>query len=551
MTDLNDASNLPSSLMVKYTPTQISDMICNPKSINTICDWLESFRANKQKELANKILIEEAKEKKKKGKKGKKKAVSVESLNDDNIDENTDENIDDSDKKKKKKGPSPCLLITGNHGIGKTTAVKVILNHYKYTVRTLNFETLKITKNLDTYMDKIFHTTNVINILKKEKHENIVIVVDDLESLLSSNEKSIITALHKLNDEKWYCPIIFISNGKHSKMLSTLKKSVMTVKFYEPYPSQMKKIMDGIIKKEHIVASYDLSYKIVEYVQSDVRMLLTFLEDFRQSGKGSVITQKFFTDYINTYQKKDANIELHKGAQKLIYEYKGINECLKYYETEKVLLPLMLHLHYINCVINDCEDIKKLYNTMDVISNLISFSDVMENFIYSDQNWTIHELHGIYSCGIISYYLHELDVINITSQQLFFPLDLNKTSIRQINKKNIINSDKYFINMNVFDYIYVAKILSNMNETNNLYSLQHFLKSYNIIVDNIESVFKIDKIKKYKGSISAKKKKNMDKIMINNVSNMRSKITHTKNRKNYYSFIKIRESMMRDFNVKK
>ena len=79
----------------------------------------------------------------------------------------------------------------------------------------------------------------------------------------------------------------------------------------------------------------------------------------------------------------------------MIYGYNGINECLKYYETEKVLLPLMLHLHYITCILESCDETKKVFNIIDRISTIISFSDVMENFIYSDQNWTMHELHGI------------------------------------------------------------------------------------------------------------------------------------------------------------
>ena len=402
---------------------------------------------------------------------------------------------------------------------------------------------------MDMCMDKMFNTDNIINIFKKQINKKTVIVIDNLESLLSTNEKSVMVALQKLNDKKWYCPIIFISNGKHSKLLSHFKKTVLCVRFFEPFPSHMKKILDTVAKKENIIVPYSLAHKIVEYAQSDIRRLISILEDFKSSQIGQTLTLVFFNEYINTYQKKDVNIKLHKGAHKLIYEYKGIDECLRYYETEKVLLPLMLHLHYVKCVVNDCGNEKRMFNTVDKISNIISFSDVMENFIYSDQNWTMHELHGIYSCGIISYYLHRLKITNITDQTLSFPLDLNKTSIRQINKKNIINADKYFVNMNVFDYIYMTKILYNIVNSDDLFALKRFLGSYNITLENIESILKIDKIGKYKTTISAKKKKLVSTIPQPSGTQGICKITHTKYRKDYYSFMKIRDSMLKDFEL--
>ena len=107
-------------------------------------------------------------------------------------------NTDELDDHKTKKGPSSCLLVLGDHGVGKTTAVNVILNQYNYDIQTLNFEILKINKNLDNYMDKIFNTDNIVNILKKQTTKNVVIVIDDLESILSANEKSIVSVLAKI-----------------------------------------------------------------------------------------------------------------------------------------------------------------------------------------------------------------------------------------------------------------------------------------------------------------------------------------------------------------
>jgi hypothetical protein len=512
----------------KYSPKKISDITCNIKGIKIICNWLKNYNNNKVTQLANM----EINKTKKRGRKSKK-------FN----------NIDDTIKTpgKQKEQQYSCLLIHGDHGVGKTTIIKTILNQYKYDVHILNLETLKLHNNLDIYMDKLF-SDNILNIFKNEKNNKSVILIDDIESITSINEKSLILSLQKLNDMKWYCPIIYISSGKHSKLLTHLKDNTLAVKLYEPSKFQLKNMMDNIIKKENILMSYTLAFKIIEHAQSDIRRLITILEDLKKYSSSNTITQSFFDEYINTYRKKDVNVQLQKGAQKLMYNYTGITDCLKYYESEKVLLPLMLHLHYLSGIISSCNNKKKIFNTVNIISNLISFTDVMENIIYSDQNWNMQELHGIYSCAIISYYLNKLGVHNSVNHDLYFPLDLNRTSIKQINKKNILNADKFFVNMNVIDYIYMTKIITRMINTHDVQTYNTFLETYNITTNSIEILLKIDKISKNK-SISHSKKKNIVHQNITNSSEILCKTTYMKNMKSFYEYNKISKNIISDLNL--
>ena len=48
------------------------------------------------------------------------------------------------------------------------------------------------------------------------------------------------------------------------------------------------------------------------------------------------------------------------------------------------------------------------------------------------------------------------------SAKLDFPMDLNRTSIQKINKKNILNANKCLNVMNIHDYIYINQIVRNM-----------------------------------------------------------------------------------------
>jgi hypothetical protein len=95
---------------------------------------------------------------------------------------------------------------------------------------------------------------------------------------------------------------------------------------------------------------------------------------------------------------------------------------------------------------------------------------------------------------------------------LSFPLDLNKTSIKHINyTKNIIPSNLHFKNMKLDDYIYLNKILKGLLQTENYDKINELMKGYNIDINGIESVLKINKLNGEKFVISTKLKKCLNK----------------------------------------
>ena len=125
----------------------------------------------------------------------------------------------------------------------------------------------------------------------------------------------------------------------------------------------------------------------------------------------------------------------------------------------------------------------------------------------------MQELHGLYTCGITSYHANTLlNKKKITKVQ--FPADLNKTSIKKINKKNILNTNKYFNNMNIFDYVYSNKIIKNMINNNDIKTCSEILAGYDVTIENIESLLKIDKISGIKNALSSKNKKLFSKYLV-------------------------------------
>jgi len=446
----------------KYQPKKISDLITNTTAVRTLSTWLGNYEKRKRDNLK----------------------------------------ADKKQKKKDKNDPNSkftsCVIATGDHGVGKTTAVNIVLKEYNYEVHNINLNILKNIKSVDDIINKIMLTSNVLSIMNNDSISKNAIVIDELESISSSVEKGHILSLQKLNDANWYCPIIFISNNQHNKLITSIKKTSMEIKFFLPFPSDMKKILVKISKSENLRIDHEVIInKLIKHSQGDIRRLIYTLHDIKNTYDNKQIDLAVLEDYFSRSTSKNVNMELFTATSILFYEYTNINNCLRLYEDEKTLLPLMIHHNYINNVITNIHDPLRQFDLTNKISQLLSDGDVIENYIYGDQNWGMQDIHGLYTTSLPSYYLCE-EVNknkNIEKIRLGFSTDLNKTSIKKINKKNILKTDDCLKNMDIEDYIYINKIIKKLIDEGNIKDCAELLNIYNIKLEQIESLIKIDKIK--------------------------------------------------------
>ena len=310
------------------------------------------------------------------------------------------------------------------------------------------------------------------------------------------------------------CPVIFISNNQHNKLLSEIKKNSLEVRFWPPYASDMRKILIKISRSEKIrIKSEKVVDEIINHVQSDIRRLIYTLRDIKYAYQNKLITPELMGEYCEMSKKKDVDIDLYKATSGLLYNYTNIDNCLRYYETEKVLLPLMVHQHYARSVLLNYPKSVDRYNIIRDVSESLSIGDVIENYIYGDQNWDMQEIHGFYTCVTTSFEVCNGVKGEPKTTPLSFATDLNKTSIKKINKKNINNTNKCFEDMNIQDYIYINKIVRKLIDNNEIERCVELVRDYGAKLEHIESLLKIDKIKNTKTSLSSKQKKEFMKYL--------------------------------------
>ena len=438
-------------IQTKYKPIKLDDIIGNTNQIGYIKQWLESYETVKEFLKSNGLL-------KKSSKGRKKKLVNV-----------SDTEIEYS----KRKGN---LLITGPHGSGKSSIITIILNDYGYDVINLNMLDPKV--KIDTDLIGKFSTNFQTSDVKKP-----ILLIDELESVITLNDKNGVFNIIKDNNFKRWMPIIIITNNQHNKQLNETKKYSNEVKIYPPYESEIIKWVNNICRIEKInIGSYEQVKKFVEYCQSDMRKMLIQLDELKINYGSNLISTGTLDEFMNIMKRKDLDFDLFKATNKMLTDYKNLDTCLELYETEKVLMPLMIHENY-HKFIKESEYSKILDN--------LSIGDILENYIYGEQNWDLLELHGIISCCIPSYLINKYSNGKKTGT-LVFAADLNRTSVKKMNKKNInktnnsLNKNCYknIRNKSIDEFIYMGEIINKINE-NKKSSNQNY----------INNIIKINKLK--------------------------------------------------------
>lgn len=441
---------MPNKIKHKYSPIVLNDIIGNKDSVLYIKKWLESYDEVKNFLKSRGLL--------KKTSKGRKKKI-----------------VDISDKEIEYSKSRGNLLISGTHGCGKSTIISLILKEYNYEV--INLNTLDLKTKIDTDLMLKFEQN-----YKSDDGKKPILLIDELESIITLNDKNGVFNIIKENNFKRWIPTIIITNNQHNKQLTEAKKFSNEIKIYPPYKSEIIKWVSNICKNESINMDYSVIDKFVEYCQGDMRKILLQLDELKINYNSKKINIELLNSFVDIMKEKDLDFDLYKATNKIISDYKGINSCLELYDTEKVLLPLMIFENYYKFIKKDA---------YSYILNNLSVGDILENYIYGEQNWDLIELHGILSCCIPSYLITKHSN-GIKTLKLDFAIDLNRTSVKKMNKKNIIKTNnslnknhyKNIRNKSIDEFIYMGEIMNKMNEEHKYLDNQNYL-----------NIMKINKLK--------------------------------------------------------
>ena len=412
------------------------------------------------------------------------------------------------------------IIISGNQGLGKTLTVNLILEELGYIVRIINPNEIKDHRIYDDFND--YH--NFINSIyskvsfNNKQNNKIALIFDETENITLTSEKKYIMDIYKENNKLRSFPLIFISNNHHSKLLYDLKKSCNEIIFENPTYNELREYIITIYNSEKILLENNDSIitKIINFCQYDIRRLINLLQELVYHINDNILSESIVNEFIENSRNKNIDIGLFDATNNILNNYLDYDTIQKLYESEKVLLPLMIHENYTKKILNKSSlSFDDIMFIMIKVSDSISKGDNIETSIYTDQNWYLQNIHGFYTCINTSYWINK-DKTNskLSNNNIKFSSDLNKTSLKNINRKNIVNLQKIINNKCNQEILILNKIANNLFKQGNENILINILYQYNkdISIKEIELFLKIDKTIDYL-TLGSKDKKNIMKFL--------------------------------------
>lgn len=414
---------------------------------------------------------------------------------------------------------SMSLIISGNHGIGKTISIKYLLESCDYNVKTILPDEIKHYRNNEDFKDFYNYENSIKNKMKfsnKKFSSKIAMIFDETESITLTSEKKFITEIFKINNKKKIFPLIFICNNQHSKLLNDLKKNCEEIKFLPPSNIEIKTLINKISQNEGLIFKNDIVIeKLIDFSQKDIRKLINLLQELNFHFNNIEIDIQKFEKFIKLSKEKHNELGLFETTLELINKNMSYVEINQLYENDKVLLPLMIHENFPKRVLSKSVlESDKLIDRVFEISNSISIGDIVETSIYTDQNWFLQKIHCFFSCVYTNYWINNCKSKDVKLDDIKFSSDLNKTSLKNINKKNISNLTKLLPNKSLQDILNLNRISNYLMSNGKEEILINILKSYNsnFNIKDLELCLKIDKTSDFI-KLNSKEKKNINKII--------------------------------------
>jgi hypothetical protein len=425
-------------------------------------------------------------------------------------------NIEKIDKWIKNDKKNMSLVISGYHGIGKNLIIRKILEKNNYKFKWLDYKDEKA-KNLFEDLVNCFTGENLR--LMNSKKDKFILIINDVDKITLKNEKSRIKDLVKLNHVKRYFPIIFISSLLHNKLLIDILEFGDDIKLKQPTNLELIKFLDKIIINEDInIKDEKVKLKIIKFCQNDIRRLILILYDLKNSfDVNDEVNLDSVKHFINNSEKKCKDISLFDSSKSLINKYSNINDSLSMYRIDKVLVPLTIHENFTKSIFCKYDKNSIYLEILNNVTDSISKGDVIETNIYTDQNWFLHDIHGFYTCVKTSYNINKYNKLyKEPFYEMRFSSDLNQTSLKNINKKQISNLTKIFPNKSFIDLINLNKIIFNLVKNDKIKELYNIMKDYDNNIKTVENIIKIDKTMS-KITISQKNKKLYNSFVKNKI----------------------------------
>ncbi len=360
-----------------------------------------------------------------------------------------------------------------------------------------------------------------------------LIIMDEVDGMNGNEDKGGIKALIDIV-KKTKVPIIFICNDIYCNKLKSLLNYCYDIRFNKPEKRQIVNRLYNICKEENINIDHMTLDYIVESFNNDIRQSLNYLDLISRNDNLDFNYDKNKCD--NFKKDKSVSITSFDVAKLLLTKSEimklNFNQRLDLFFIDFDLIPNLIYENFPNTITKDINKIYNIEKLCDITEN-ISFSDIIEKRIKSNNEWTLLPNKGIHSviipstlsCSFCSYpkfpeFYSKISKMRKTKRQIkdlkhIFPFYSNysiKNELSTLLFKIIINilNEKGKDGIDEIINIFTIYKMTLMQFKDSLFDLQseNTQKIYNIINPSIKSVFTKKLNEHFKSSIKITKNYN-------------------------------------------
>jgi SpoVK/Ycf46/Vps4 family AAA+-type ATPase len=286
------------------------------------------------------------------------------------------------------------ILITGENNSLKTSLAQYICNYYELSARMLNIQDIKINKDIKEFILQISNNKNILSMIY-HKTEYLGIIIDDFDTLLNNNDKSVITDFLTLfntkrkADFRLLYPIIVVCQDLGDKKINDLKKIACHIHLDKLSENDCRYYFERILERNNIDLSIKQKDMILRNVDRDLRKYNYILDDILLISKG-VITDEDIKFVIDTFSNKSGDEKINNNLEMIFSSELTVKENIDMYFCDKFLFSFLIHENYPYNLGNTKVRNNDKIELMSKISRDLAVNDMVQNLIFEKQLWDLN-----------------------------------------------------------------------------------------------------------------------------------------------------------------
>lgn len=418
---------------------------------------------------------------------------------------------------KGKNAPKKGVLLSGQPGIGKTSAVNVIAKELGYTTVEFNASDTRSKKSLRNVIEQSLNNRTMTDFFSKKidknknnknkkaqllqaKDKKNLIIMDEVDGMSSGDRGGMQELVGYIQKSK--IPIICICNDRQSPKVRTLSNYCLDLRFRKPTVQQVSNRLYNIAIREGFKTDIPTINKLAEGTNGDIRQMLHMLQFWSNENLSKNLT---YNDVKQRMEKssKDLTMGPWDVAPKLFYSNTSIIKGIEYYFVDYSLMPLMIQENYLSINKGGYNNSKWSVNDLREISlasESIAHGDLIDTNIRQSQQYAALPYHGVLSSLKPAQHASRVGRV---SGRIAFPSWLGKFSNRRKNDRLFselaanINASHHVPNCGMtgnqisLDYLGILKdeIVKPLQKGNDaIDQVIEFMKLYNISREDWDTV---------------------------------------------------------------